>query len=209
MNATSSKLHATSSTMLNATSSFGMARPYRLAHRDMVFLTSTTFSPQFHHLLTSSPPPPHLHHLFTVGLRSALAVINTPSQHPRHPVYVATVLSTVFTGLSMAVSSTASNIIDDLTLRMTSIDAPDWYINAEHKVLLNATNGPVICAATPLTFAEGLLDAVQSGLPPSVDWFTSLPRGGERSGVSTPYYSRNTVVSPSFTSALAPASEVE
>ncbi|RMZ78524.1 hypothetical protein DV737_g3818, partial [Chaetothyriales sp. CBS 132003] len=55
-------------------------------------------------------------------------------------------------------------------------DAPEWYICPAFKTVLGQEERfKQICSATPLTFAPGLLEVLQSSSPPSVDFFRSLP----------------------------------
>jgi hypothetical protein len=75
---------------------------------------------------------------------------------------------------SIAAMATLQEIVHDYVSRHVNLDAPDWYINPNFK-LLNSPDAADIRAATPLTFAPGLLDVVQSDRPPSVDFFASLP----------------------------------
>lgn len=67
------------------------------------------------------------------------------------------------------------NHIDELMFRLVNLKAPDWYINPNFKTVL-AKEHSSICADTPLTFAPGLLDVVQSDTPPDASFFKSTPK---------------------------------
>lgn len=67
-------------------------------------------------------------------------------------------------------------LVDDYMFRHVNLDTPDWYINPDFKTVLGSADGAGICAATPLTFAPGLLDVLQSDTPPSPEFFNSLPK---------------------------------
>ncbi|KAK4961355.1 pyruvate carboxylase [Elasticomyces elasticus] len=70
-------------------------------------------------------------------------------------------------------------LVDEYSMDMITIDAPSWYINPEFKVVL-AEEFTAITSTTPLTFAPGLLDVLQSDTPPSMSFFDSLPTPGSK-----------------------------
>lgn len=69
--------------------------------------------------------------------------------------------------------STLGALVDDYMFRHVTLDAPDWYINPNFKVVLGSADGARVCSATPLTFAPGLLDVLQPDTPPSPEFFMS------------------------------------
>lgn len=69
--------------------------------------------------------------------------------------------------------STLHSPADELTLQFVAIDAPDWYINPNFKVIL-APEAETICGNTPITLAPQLEDILQSDTPPDPEWFLTL-----------------------------------
>ncbi|CZR53904.1 uncharacterized protein PAC_03786 [Phialocephala subalpina] len=75
-----------------------------------------------------------------------------------------------------AVPSPLQKLVDDYMFQLVNLDAPDWYINPDFKIALQGEAGRKICAATPLTFAPGLLEVLQSDKPPTPDFWLSTPK---------------------------------
>ena len=73
---------------------------------------------------------------------------------------------------SAAATPTVRELVEAYLFQFINLDAPDWYINYNHRAVLNAPDAPNV----ELQFAPGLLDVLQSDAPPSFDYFTSLPR---------------------------------
>lgn len=73
--------------------------------------------------------------------------------------------------------STLRNLVDNYMFDMIELDAPDWYINPTYRVVLrrSSTVYNEISASTPLKFAPGMLDVLQSKTPPPPDFFLSTP----------------------------------
>jgi hypothetical protein len=85
--------------------------------------------------------------------------------------------STVIKITAMAgVQSPLQKLVDDYMHQHVNLEAPDWYINPDFKVALQAEAGRSICTATPLTFATGLLEVLQSDTPPTPDFWLSTPK---------------------------------
>ena len=71
----------------------------------------------------------------------------------------------------------AVRTLEDLTWGLINVDAPLWFINSSFKVLLaERASYDSIAAATPLSLAPRLYDALGSSEPPPVDFFRSLPQ---------------------------------
>lgn len=66
-------------------------------------------------------------------------------------------------------------LVDEYVSGFANLNAPDWYINPDFRVVLQGEAGRDISAATPLNFAPGLLDVLQSDKPPSPDYWLSTP----------------------------------
>lgn len=84
-------------------------------------------------------------------------------------------------GLNGSVNSivslaTLTDVVNEFISRHINLDAPEWYINPDFKIVLSSTSGVEVRAATPLKFAPGLLDVLRSDTPPSTDFFAALPR---------------------------------
>ncbi|KAK0119869.1 H(+)-transporting V1 sector ATPase subunit A [Cadophora gregata] len=75
-----------------------------------------------------------------------------------------------------AVQSALQKLVDDYMHQHVNLNAPDWYINPEFKVVMQGEAGRSICNATPLSFAPGLLEVLQSPTPPSPDYWLSTPK---------------------------------
>lgn len=67
-------------------------------------------------------------------------------------------------------------LVDEYLFELINLDAPDWYINPNHRIVLNAPDAPNI----EVHFAEGLLDVLQSDEPPSFDYFTGLDQPDDK-----------------------------
>ncbi|KAK3077462.1 hypothetical protein LTS18_010196 [Coniosporium uncinatum] len=78
-------------------------------------------------------------------------------------------------GRATSEQTTVGRLVDDYMFRHINLDVPDWYINPDHKALLGSAEGASICAATPLTYAPGLLDVLQADTPPSPNFFMTTP----------------------------------
>lgn len=74
------------------------------------------------------------------------------------------------------VQSPLQKLVDDYMHQIVNLEAPYWYINPDFKVALQAEAGRSICTATPLTFATGLLEVLQSDTPPTPDFWLSTPK---------------------------------
>lgn len=92
--------------------------------------------------------------------------------------------ASISTGSKSSLESESTNTIDeltemrlftdDLTMDLVCLEAPDWYMNPNFKLVLEPES-TAIFAATPLTFAPGLLDVVQSSSPPRLSYFKTTP----------------------------------
>jgi len=72
--------------------------------------------------------------------------------------------------------SPLAQLVDDLTFKLVSLDAPDWYINPEFGILFaERSSYDSVVASSPLTFAPGLFERLTSPTPPTMDYFMSLP----------------------------------
>ncbi|KAH7374116.1 ATP synthase alpha/beta family, nucleotide-binding domain-containing protein, partial [Cadophora sp. MPI-SDFR-AT-0126] len=70
----------------------------------------------------------------------------------------------------------AHQLVDDLTWKLLTIDAPDWYINPTFKAVFPERSAyDSIAACSPLTLCPGLYDVLRSSEPPSIEFFKSLP----------------------------------
>jgi hypothetical protein len=69
-----------------------------------------------------------------------------------------------------------SQLVDDLTFELLNIEAPDWNVNPEFRVLFSERSFyNSISACSLLEFAPGLHDVLSSPTPPSIAFFKSLP----------------------------------
>lgn len=80
-----------------------------------------------------------------------------------------------------AVPGPLQKLVDDYMLQHVNLNAPDWYLNPDFKIVLQGEAGRNICAATPLTFAPGLLKVLQSDTPPTPDFWLSTPKPLDKS----------------------------
>lgn len=67
-------------------------------------------------------------------------------------------------------------VVDDYMFRHINLEAPAWYVSPHFGIILGSDDYTRIAAATPLTFAPGLSDVLQSAEPPSPDFFMSTPK---------------------------------
>ncbi|KAJ4372404.1 Alpha subunit of the F1 sector of mitochondrial F1F0 ATP synthase [Neocucurbitaria cava] len=76
----------------------------------------------------------------------------------------------------IAEESTTCTLVDKMISHHLELDAPEWYINPGFKAVLgNPESAAALSAATPLQFASGLIESLDSGTPPSLDFFMSTP----------------------------------
>jgi hypothetical protein len=69
-----------------------------------------------------------------------------------------------------------SLLVDNLTFRLVNINAPDWYMNPDFKVLFSKRSSfDSIAGSSPLTFAPKLHDILTSSEIPTIAFFKSLP----------------------------------
>ena len=67
-------------------------------------------------------------------------------------------------------------LVDDLVFALVAIDAPEWYINPDFKMLFTERESyDSVAECSPLTFAPHLLEVLSSPTPPPLAYFTTLP----------------------------------
>ena len=71
----------------------------------------------------------------------------------------------------------ASSTLDKYISEHINLTAPDWYLNPQMKAVLGSDSAATAAAyaATPLQFASGVLETLQSEQPPSPDFFLTTP----------------------------------
>lgn len=67
-----------------------------------------------------------------------------------------------------------NELVSEYCLKLISLDAPGWYLNPQFKVALEPCFNQRTPATTP-AFAPNILAALSSPLPPSIDFFKTLP----------------------------------
>lgn len=71
-----------------------------------------------------------------------------------------------------------SQLIEDLTFKLVHIDAPDWYINPDFRVVFQERSAyDSIAASSPLSFAPNLHENLASSMTPRLIFFKTLPKG--------------------------------
>ncbi|CAA9957731.1 ATP synthase protein [Pyrenophora teres f. maculata] len=76
----------------------------------------------------------------------------------------------------MAVLSKLQRELDERTLDAILLDAPRWWLHPFYKIVFpDADDFKEACIATPITYAEGLGEVLDSATPPPLSYFRSLP----------------------------------